>query len=110
MIPALKSGGRRVLSAHHKVELLKTRINLSKKGKSLLVTFYEGFSTYTITVPLPYAVRFFAEGLQSGLEALNQDAELLAKLDEREGERSEIQEHLRKSVKLFDELSRKSGR
>ena len=89
---------------------MKTRVNLSKKGKSLLVTFYEGFSTYTITVPLPYAVRFFAEGLQTGLEALSQDVELQDKLNEREGEKSEIQEHLRRSVKLFEDLARMSGR
>jgi hypothetical protein len=89
---------------------MKTKINQSKKGKSLLVTFYEGFSTYTITVPLPYAIRFFAEGLQLGLEALSQDSEMQSKLDEREGEKSELQEYLRRSVKLFDELLRTTGR
>ena len=89
---------------------MKTRINQSKKGKSLLVTFYEGYSTYTITVPMPYAIRIFAEGLQIGLETLSQDSELQSKLDEKEGEKSEIQEHLRRSVKLFDELLRNTGR
>ena len=89
---------------------MKTKINQSKKGKSLLVTFYEGFSTYTITVPMPYAIRFFAEGLQLSLETLTHDSEMQSKLDEREGEKSEIQEYLRRSVRLFDELLKKTGR
>ena len=89
---------------------MKTRINSSKKGKSLLATFYEGFSTYTITIPLPYAIRFFVEGLQSGLEVLCQDDALQTILTEREGEISEIQEGLRKSVKQFEEVLRKIGR
>ncbi len=110
MTPALRRGGWIFQSALIQVELMKTRINQSKKGKSLLVTFYEGFSTYTITVPLPYAVRIFAEGLQIGLETLSQDSELQSKLDEKEGEKSEIQEYLRRSVKLFDELLKNIGR
>ena len=89
---------------------MKTRINSSKKGKSLLVTFYEGFSTYTITIPLPYAIRFFVEGLQSGLEVLCQDDALQTILTEREGNISEIQEGLRKSVTRFEEVLRKIGR
>lgn len=89
---------------------MKTRINPSKKGKSLLVTFYEGFSTYSITIPLPYAIRFFAEGLHAGLETILQDEGLQFNLNEREGEKSEVQEHLRKSVKIFEELVKKIGR
>jgi hypothetical protein len=89
---------------------MKTRINPSKKGKSLLVTFYEGFSTYSLTVPLPYAIRFFAEGLHAGLETVLQDEVLQTNLNEKAGEKSEIQEHLRKSVKLFEELAKKIGR
>ncbi|MFW9888450.1 MAG: hypothetical protein ACFFER_09720, partial [Candidatus Thorarchaeota archaeon] len=44
---------------------MKARIDQSQSGKSLLVTFLEGYSTYTITVPMPYAVRFFAEGARA---------------------------------------------
>ena len=110
MTSALKKGDRNFLYAHHQVLLVKTRINPSKKGKSLLVTIHEGYSTYTITVPLPYAVRFFSEGLQAGLETLRQDDELQEILNTNEGEKSEIQENLRKSLKLFEDLLRKTGR
>jgi hypothetical protein len=55
------------------VKQLKTRINQSKKGKSLLLTFYEGYSTYSVTIPLPYAVRVFAEYIVTSLETLNQE-------------------------------------
>ena len=89
---------------------LKTRINPSKKGKSLLLTFYEGYSTYSVTVPLPYAVRVFAEGIVASLETLNKSSDLQAKLDENEGEKAEIQEHLRKAVKLFDGFLKQTGR
>jgi hypothetical protein len=92
------------------VILLKTRINPSKKGKSLLLTFYEGYSTYSVTVPLPYAVRVFAEGIVASLETLNKSPDLQTKLDESEGEKAEIQEHLRKAVKLFDEFLKQTGR
>ena len=74
------------------------------------MTFYEGYSTYSVTVPLPYAVRVFAEGIVVSLETLNKTPDLQAKLDENEGEKAEIQEHLRKAVKLFDEFLKYTGR
>ena len=89
---------------------LKTRINPSKKGKSLMLTIYEGYSTYSVTVPLPYAVRIFAEGIVASLETLNKSSDLQAKLEENEGEKAEIQEHLRKAVKLFDGFLKQTGR
>jgi hypothetical protein len=92
------------------VKQLKTRINPSKKGKSLMLTIYEGYFTYSVTVPLPYAVRVFAEGIVAALETLNQSPDLQAKLDENEGEKAEIQEHLRKAVKLFDGFLKQTGR
>jgi hypothetical protein len=49
----------------------------STKGKSLLVTFHEGYSTYTIVVPMPYAVKFFVDGLTSALGLLTQKNEFL---------------------------------
>ena len=75
-----------------------------------MVTIHEGFSTYTITVPLPYAVRFFSEGLLAGLVSLQQNDDLLKSLNTNEGEKAEIQENIRKSVKLFEELLKKIGR
>ncbi|MHA2023366.1 MAG: hypothetical protein ACTSWQ_06865 [Candidatus Thorarchaeota archaeon] len=83
---------------------MKTRINQSKRGKSLLVTFQEGFSTYTIVVPMPYAIRFFAEGLLNGLQTLNQNEEVQSQLKRKEGEQAEIQETLRRAVKLYDDF------
>jgi len=38
---------------------LRTRINPPKKGKSLLLTFYEGFSPYSVFIPLWCAVKRF---------------------------------------------------
>jgi hypothetical protein len=110
MTSALKQGDRNFLYAHHQVLTVKARINQSKKGKSILVTIHEGFSTYTITVPLPYAIRFFSEGLLVGLESLQQNNELQKILNTNEGEKAEIQENLRKSVKLFEDLLKKIGR
>ncbi|MHA2081616.1 MAG: hypothetical protein ACW99H_10780 [Candidatus Thorarchaeota archaeon] len=49
---------------------MKTKVNPSTKGKSLLVTFHEGYSTYTIVVPMPYAVKFFVDGITSALGLL----------------------------------------
>lgn len=75
-----------------------------------MLTIYEGYSTYSVTVPLPYAVRVFAEGLIASLETLNKSPDLQTKLDENEGEKAEIQEHLRKAVKLFDGFLKQTGR
>jgi hypothetical protein len=89
---------------------MKTRINQSKSNQSLLVTFYEGFSTYTITVPMPYAIRFFVEGMVSSLEALKQNDDVQNRLNELDGQKAQIQEYLRKAVLLYDEfLSKSSG-
>jgi hypothetical protein len=65
---------------------MKTKVNPSTKGKSLLVTFHEGYSTYTIVVPMPYAVKFFVDGLTSALGLLTQKNELQEKLSETEGQ------------------------
>ena len=87
---------------------MKARINQSQSGKSLLVTFLEGYSTYTITVPMPYAVRFFAEGARASLEILKSDTDLQSKLGTKEGEKTEILENLRESVTIYDNLMRES--
>ncbi|MBY8998314.1 MAG: hypothetical protein KGD60_11330 [Candidatus Thorarchaeota archaeon] len=89
---------------------MKTRINPSKKGKSLLLTFYEGFSTYTITVPMPYAVQVFAECLHTAFVTLLQSEELQSSLSERDADKAEIQDHLMNSLKLFDEFLKSRGR
>jgi hypothetical protein len=88
---------------------MKTRINQSKTGQSLLVTFHEGFSTYTITIPLSYSVRFFAEGITSALQTVIQNDNAISELEKRDGELAEIQEYLLKSNRLFDDLLKKSG-
>ena len=89
---------------------MKTRINQSKTGAALLLTFHEGFSTYTITLPMPYGVRFFVEGLQTALQTLNQTEALQGKLNARNGEKAEIQEGLRKAAALYDQFLSKTGR
>ncbi|MFX0056035.1 MAG: hypothetical protein ACFFAX_08605 [Promethearchaeota archaeon] len=89
---------------------MKTKINPSQKGKSLLLTFHEGFSTYTIVIPMPYAVKFFVDGLTSALGLLTQKNELQEKLSETEGQKAEIQEGIRKAVSLFEQFLDKTGR
>jgi len=86
---------------------MKTRIDHSKSGKALLLTFHEGFSTYTITLPMPYAIQYFAEGLVSSLDSANQNTETISKLNTKPGTKSEIQEYIRRAIALFDELKSK---
>ena len=86
---------------------MKTRINQSKSGNSLLVTFHEGFSTYTVTVPMPYAIQYFVEGVVTSLETLKSSSEVQKNFDKNEGQKAQIQEHLRKAVLLFDEYMSK---
>lgn len=95
---------------HHPVNIMKTRVNPSQKGQSILVTFHEGFSTYTIVVPMPYAIRFFVEGLVSALSLLTQKTDLQEKLSEAEEKKAEIQEGIRRAVSLFEQFLDKTGR
>ena len=81
---------------------MKTRTTQSKTGKSMLLTLYEGFSTYTITLPMPYAIRFFAEGLLSSLQMLSEVEELKTTLSGKDGEKAHIQEVLRKAVRSYE--------
>ena len=89
---------------------MKTKINQSKSGKALLITFHEGFSTYTITVPMPYAIGFFVEGLVSSLETLTINVEMQQKLESTQGQKSQIQEFLRRANQLYEQYLRKGGR
>jgi hypothetical protein len=89
---------------------MKTRVNPSKNAKSLLVTFYEGFSTYTITVPMPYAIRFFADGLVNALLTLEENDEVKSQLESKEGEKAEIQELLRRAAGLYEKYLKVHGR
>jgi hypothetical protein len=73
---------------------MKTKVNPSTKGKSLLVTFHEGF----------------VDGLTSALGLLTQKNELQEKLSETEGQKAEIQEGLRQAVSLFEQFLDKTGR
>ncbi|MHA2141600.1 MAG: hypothetical protein ACXADC_04215 [Candidatus Thorarchaeota archaeon] len=66
---------------------MKTKTNRSKTGKSILLSLYEGFSTYTITLPMPYAVRFFAEELLTSLTMLTEVEELKSNFKEKDGEK-----------------------
>ena len=59
---------------------------------------------------MPYAIEFFAEGLVSSLETLNQNEEMQQKLNNTQGQKSQIQELLRKANRLFDQYLSKSGR
>ncbi|MHA1138118.1 MAG: hypothetical protein ACTSSE_16695 [Candidatus Thorarchaeota archaeon] len=90
---------------------MKTRINQSKSGNSLLITFHEGFSTYTITVPMPYAIQFFVEGLVTSLETLKGNPDAQKNLDGTQGQKAQIQEFLRKALLLYDQfLAERKGR
>ncbi|MGY5854072.1 MAG: hypothetical protein RTU92_10930 [Candidatus Thorarchaeota archaeon] len=89
---------------------MKTNVHQSKKGNSLLLDFQEGFSTYKIAVPMPYAVEFFLGGLLMSLGLLSQKKDLQTKLDEKEGKKAEIQESLRKAVQLYETYLNQSGR
>jgi hypothetical protein len=44
---------------------------------------------------MPYAIRFFAEGLVTALETLDKSQDSQTKLESKDGEKAEIQEHLR---------------
>ena len=81
---------------------MKTRLTPSKKGRSMLLTFHEGFSTYTITLPMPYGVRFFAEGLVSSLEMLHEQSDVWRELSGKDGEKAFIQEMVRRAAGLYD--------
>lgn len=71
---------------------MKTRVTQSKTGKSMLVTFYEGFSTNTIALLMSYGIRFFAEGLLDSLETLFERPEVRNELSGKDGEKAHIQE------------------
>jgi len=86
---------------------MKTKMSQSKTGKSVILTVYEGFSTYSVTIPMPYGIRFFAEGLLTCLSMLSEVSELNSSFKEKDGEKAHIQEILRKSMKLYDEFLRK---
>jgi len=86
---------------------MKTKTTQSKTGKSMLLTLYEGFSTYTITLPMTYAIRFFVEGLAASLHMLSEVENLSESFKEKDGERAHIQETLRKCMKLYDEFLEK---
>ena len=95
---------------HPLVSNMKTKINPSQQGNSILVTFHEGFSTYTIVVPMPYSVKFFVDGLIASLSLLGQKNELQKKLSEAEGQKAEIQEGIRRAVSLYEKILDKTGR
>ena len=89
---------------------MKTKVTPSRNARSLLVTFYEGFSTYTITIPMPYAIRFFADGLVTALNTLEANDETKKLLEAKEGEKAEIQDLIRRAVGFYEDYLNKSGR
>ncbi len=97
MTTTLKTGQQVSPLCLHLGVKMKTRINQSETGKSLLITLIEGFSTYTVTVSMPYAVRFFAEGIA---ESLIQNNEVQSNLIKNGDQKTEIQEHFRKPLLL----------
>ena len=88
------------------VTAVKTRITESKKGRSILATFYEGFSTYTITVPMPYAVHFFAEALVTAVNMLKSNEENQKLLGAKEGERAEVLELIRRAARDYVQVAK----
>ena len=83
--------------------MMKIRITQSKSGKALLVTFHEGFSSYTITIPISYAIQFFADGVSTALESFTESDELLKQTQWREGELEEIELNLKKALVAFNQ-------
>jgi len=75
-----------------------------------MVKFEEGFSTYTIAVPMPYATSFFLKGLMASLASLQQKKDLQKKLDEKEGMKSEVLEGIRQAISIYDEILKEIGR
>ena len=74
------------------------------------MTFYEGYSKYTITVPMPYAIRFFADGLVNALHTLEVNDIVKSQLENKEGEKAEIQELIRRAAGLYENYLKISGR
>lgn len=89
---------------------LRTAVRPSKKGTSLLVDMIEGFSTYKVVIPMPYAIDFFLEGLVESLALLNQHKENGSKLAARVGQKAEIQDRLAQAIQLYEQFLSKSGR
>lgn len=87
-----------------------TKIHESKKGTSLILEFQEGFSTYKIVIPMPYAVEFFLDGLLSSLALLCQKKDVQEKMESKEGKKAELQEKLRKAIGLYEEYLHQTGR
>ena len=88
------------------VSKMRGRVDQSKTGKSLLVSFHEGYSNYTVTVPMPYAVRLFAQGLLSAMRALEQQEN--PNNGFMEGEKEEVFEFLTESVSIYDRVLKKT--
>jgi hypothetical protein len=84
--------------------MMNIRITQSKSGKAFLVTFHEGFSSYTITIPLSYAIQFFADGASTALETFTENEELLAQTQWREGEKEEIEMNLNKALLAYNQF------
>lgn len=87
---------------------MRTTVNPSKSGLSILVEFEEGFSTYRTAVPMPYAIRFFLQGLLVALGLLEQSSKLQKKLNNSEGEREEIAANLQRATQLYAPFLRKT--
>jgi len=97
-------------AAHHLVMTVKTTVNLSKKGNSIMLGFEEGFSTYSIAVPTPYTVSFFLRGLLIYLAALEQNKDLQKKIEQKKGMKAEILEEIRKAFVLYENVLKEIGR
>ena len=92
------------------VMTMRTKINISKNGHSILTEFTEGFSTYKVAVPMPLALNYFMEGLIASLSTLSENKEVQAKVSSKQGQKAEIQEKLRHAIKLYESFLEKSGR
>lgn len=75
-----------------------------------MVKFEEGFSSYSIAIPMPYATSFFLKGLLASLAGLQQKKELQKKIDEKEGLKSEILEGIRQAIQIYDGILKEIGR
>jgi hypothetical protein len=83
---------------------LETPATPVNREKSFLVTILKGVSTRATPVPTLYAIRYFCEELELAFGSLLQSHELQELLSNREEEKVEIHNCLRRVMRLFQEF------
>ncbi|MDF1537676.1 MAG: hypothetical protein P1Q69_02095 [Candidatus Thorarchaeota archaeon] len=89
---------------------MRTKVNTSKSGGSILAEITEGFSTYKVAVPMPLALNFFLDGLIASLGTLTEKKEVQERVASKQGQKAEIQEKLKLAIRLYEDFLGKTGR